>query len=118
MLCLQKRVKMEQKEREGRIDYEQRRALANKAYSNWLRKKHEEDELAKRQRLVEREMRRLANEKKREDRKRVEESFAAWKMQKDVELRLQKKSKWNEEHLLPKPQSPGLDSLYKPFNSC
>lgn len=65
------------------------------AFRNWLKQKREEDEVMKKEKTAQRELRKLKNEEKRERRQKAEETFNTWRLQKDVELSLQKS---NEKH--------------------
>ena len=96
---------MEQSYGEERMEYNHRRSLAKKAYAGWLKRKQEEDELAKQQRRVGREMQRLAIAKKQADTKRAEECFTAWKTQKDLDIRLQRLNTSDDKHT---PQLSGI----------
>lgn len=74
---------------------EQNRGVGQAAFKNWLKQKQQEDELMKKERAVQRELQRLREEEKKVRRRRAEESFNMWRVQKDMELRLQKS---NERH--------------------
>ena len=69
--------------------------MGQAAFRNWLKQKQEEDELMKKDRAAQRELRKLKDEEKRERRQRAEETFNTWKLQKDLEISLQKS---NEKH--------------------
>ena len=69
--------------------------MGQAAFRNWLKQKQEEDELMKKDRAAQRELRKLKDEEKRERRRKAEETFNTWKLQKDLELSLQKS---NEKH--------------------
>ena len=60
------------------------------AYQRWLKKKHEEDELAKKEKLIEKEVNRLKAAEREEMKQRVQETYRSWKQKKDVELKLQR----------------------------
>ena len=69
--------------------------MGQAAFRNWLKQKQEEDELMKKDRAVQRELRKFKDDEKRERRRKAEETFNTWKLQKDLELSLQKS---NEKH--------------------
>lgn len=69
--------------------------MGQAAFRNWLKQKQEEDELRKKDRAVQRELRKFKDDEKRERRRKAEETFNTWKLQKDLELSLQKS---NEKH--------------------
>lgn len=69
--------------------------MGQAAFRNWLKQKQEEDELMKKDRAAQRELCKLKDEEKRERRRKAEETFNTWKLQKDLELSLQKS---NEKH--------------------
>lgn len=71
-----------------------------------------EDEVLKKDRTVQREVRKLKEQEMKEKRKRAEESFSRWKSQKDLDLRLQRS---NERHRTrsASPQKRGLLNEYK-----
>ena len=60
------------------------------AYQRWLKKKHEEDELLKKEKLIEKEVNRLKSAEREEAKHRVQETYRSWKQKKDVEVKLQK----------------------------
>ena len=60
------------------------------AYQRWLKKKHEEDELAKKEKQIEKEVNRLKAAEREEVKQRVQETYRSWKQKKDVELKLQR----------------------------
>ena len=69
--------------------------MGQAAFRNWLKQKQEEDELMKKDRVVQRELRKFKDDEKRERRRKADETFNTWKLQKDLELGLQKS---NEKH--------------------
>jgi hypothetical protein len=82
------------------------------AFRNWLKQKQEEDELMKKDRAVQRELRKFKDEEKRERNRKAEETFNTWKLQKDLELSLQKS---NEKHRA-KSLSPPHRGIIKKIN--
>ena len=74
---------------------EQRRGVGEAAFRNWLRRKQAEDEMMKKDKTVQRELHRLREQERDERRKRVQESFNTWKLQKDLDISLQRS---NERH--------------------
>ena len=90
--------------------------MGQAAFRNWLKQKQEEDELMKKDRVVQRELRKFKDDEKRERRRKAEETFNTWKLQKDLELGLQKS---NEKHraksLSPSHRGKKINTVQKSF---
>lgn len=87
----QERRKATQKALQLELEREEQRRMTGKlAYQRWLKKKHEEDELLKKEKLIEKEVNRLKSAEREEAKQRVQETYRSWKQKKDVELKLQK----------------------------
>ncbi len=82
---------------------EQRWHAGKLAYQGWLRNKQEEDELVKKEREFQRELRRLQAQEEEEDRRRAKEVFIVWKEQKDLELKLERQLEREERRSLTPP---------------
>ncbi len=82
---------------------EQRRQVGKLAFQRWLRKQKEEDELAKKERELQRESKRLQAQERKQHRRRAGESFRAWKAQKDLEMTLRTQMEREERRALTPP---------------
>ena len=88
---------------------EQKLGVGDAAFRNWLRRKHEEDELMKKDKTVQRELQRL-REEERKERRRAKESFNTWKLQKDLDLSLQRSNERHRARSL-SPRSRGINDV-------
>ena len=75
---------------------EQRRMVGKLAYQRWLRNKKEEDDLLKKERVLEKEVKRLKMAEKEEEKHRAQETFRSWKRQKAHEMKLQRQLEGEE----------------------
>ena len=64
---------------------QQKRAMANRAYQQWLLNKKLEQQQKKKERKIEEELQRLCEEQKEAEHKMAQESFLTWKRRKDIE---------------------------------
>lgn len=72
---------------------EQKRGVGELAFRNWLRRKTAEDEAIKKDKAVHREWSKLKEEERKERKKKAEESFNTWKLQKDLDQSLERTNK-------------------------
>ena len=82
---------------------EQQLVVARLAYQRWLKGKHEEDEVLRKERMRERELNKLKEAEKQGERRRAQEVFRSWKQQKDLELKLQRQMEREERMALTPP---------------
>ena len=90
---------------------EQKRGFGDAAFRNWLKRKQTEDEALKKEKTVQRELSKLKNQEKKERRKKAEESFNTWKVQKDLDLSLERTNQTHKSRSL-SPPARGISVFY------
>lgn len=81
----------------------QQRDAGRLAYQRWLKSKQDEDVLRKKERVYMNEVQRLQEESKIEEKRRAQERYKAWRVQKDFESKLQRKNEKDIANILSNP---------------